>query len=105
MVLLEEAYLKLRILNKDNIINNLKTKKYNNQINYDNICLLNQTSLDIITKYFEGYDNKDLVTVESLEHEDFLGFANTGQVIEGSKRHIEMSQQFLDKFPNAKWVI
>ena len=70
-----------------------------------NITIGNQASLDIITKYFEGYNNKDLVTVENLEHEDFLGFANTGQVIEGSKQHIEMSQQFLDKFPNAKWEI
>ena len=52
MVLLEEEYLKLRILNKDNIINNLKTKKYNKQINYDNICLLDQTSLDIYEKDF-----------------------------------------------------
>ena len=51
------------------------------------------------------YNNKDLETVESLEHEDFLGFAHTGQVVEGSKQHIEMSKQFLDQFPNAKWEI
>ena len=31
-----------------------------------NITIGNQASLDIITKYFEGYNNKDLVTVESL---------------------------------------
>ena len=36
---------------------------------------------------------------------DFLGFSHTGQVIEGSKQHIEMSKQFLDMFPNAKWEI
>ena len=64
-----------------------------------------QASLDIIVNYFEGYNNKDLETVESLEHEDFLGFAHTGQVVEGSKQHIEMSKQFLDQFPNAKWEI
>ena len=64
-----------------------------------------QASLDVIVKYFEGYNNKDLETVESLEHEDFLGFAHTGQVVEGSKQHIEMSKQFLDQFPNAKWEI
>jgi len=52
MVLLEEDYLRLRILNKDNILNNLKTKKYNNQINYENVCLLDQTSLDIYEKDF-----------------------------------------------------
>ena len=35
-----------------------------------NITIGNLASLDIITKYFEGYNNKDLVTVESLEHEE-----------------------------------
>ena len=65
----------------------------------------NQAYLQIIEKYFEGYNNKDLVTVESLEHEDFLGFSHTGQVIEGSKQHIEVSKQFLDQFPSAKWEI
>ena len=64
-----------------------------------------QASLEVITNYFEGYNNKDLETVENLEHEDFLGFAHTGQVVEGSKKHIEMSKQFLDQFPNAKWEI
>ena len=64
-----------------------------------------QASLEVIANYFEGYNNKDLETVESLEHEDFLGFTHTGQVIEGSKQHIEMSKQFLDQFPNAKWEI
>jgi len=64
-----------------------------------------QASLEVITNYFEGYNNKDLETVENLEHEDFLGFAHTGQVVEGSKKHIEMSRQFLDQFPNAKWEI
>ena len=50
--------------------------------------------LEVIVNYFEGYNNKDLEIVESLEHEDFLGFAHTGQVVEGSKQHIEMSKQF-----------
>ena len=69
-----------------------------------NITTGDQASLEIIENYFEGYNNKDLETVESL-HEDFLGFAHTGQVVEGSKQHIEMSKQFLDQFPNAKWEI
>ena len=64
-----------------------------------------QASLQVITNYFEGYNNKDLETVENLEHEDFLGFAHTGQVVEGSEQHIEMSKQFLDQFPDAKWEI
>ena len=64
-----------------------------------------QASLSVIINYFEGYNNKDLEAVESLEHKDFLGFAHTGQVVEGSKQHIEMSKQFLDQFPNAKWEI
>jgi hypothetical protein len=70
-----------------------------------NITIGDQASLDIIIKYFEGYNNKDLETVESLEHEDFLGFAHTGQIVEGSKQHIEMSKKFLDQFPNARWEI
>ena len=70
-----------------------------------NITTGDQVSLEVIENYFEGYNNKDLETVESLEHEDFLGFVHTGQVVEGSKQHIEMSKQFLDQFPNAKWEI
>ena len=69
------------------------------------ITMGDQASLEVIVNYFEGYNNKDLEIVESLEHEDFLGFAHTGQVVEGSKQHIEMSKQFLDQFPNAKWEI
>ena len=69
------------------------------------ITIGEQASLEVIINYFEGYNNKDLETIESLEHKDFLGFAHTGQVVEGSKQHIEMSKQFLDQFPNAKWEI
>ena len=31
-----------------------------------------QASLEVIASYFEGYNKKDLETVESLEHEDFF---------------------------------
>lgn len=64
-----------------------------------------ESSLKIIEKYFEGYNNKDLKVVESLEHEDFLGYSHTGQVVSGSKEHIEMSKQFLDTYDNARWNI
>ena len=64
-----------------------------------------QSSLKIIEKYFEGYNNKDLKVVESLEHDDFLGYSHTGQVVSGSKEHIEMSKQFLDTYDNARWNI
>ena len=64
-----------------------------------------ESSLEIIEKYFEGYNNKDLRVVENLEHEDFLGYSHTGQIVSGSKKHIEMSQQFLDTYDNAKWDI
>jgi len=64
-----------------------------------------ESSLKIIEKYFEGYNNKDLRVVENLEHEDFLGYSHTGQIVSGSKKHIEMSQQFLDTYDNAKWDI
>ena len=86
--------------------------KQSNVIGYESedgnkvdITMGDQASLEVIVNYFEGYNNKDLEIVESLEHEDFLGFAHTGQVVEGSKQHIEMSKQFLDQFPNAKWEI
>tara|TARA_B100000575_G_scaffold108457_1_gene86340 strand:+ start:495 stop:1019 length:525 start_codon:yes stop_codon:yes gene_type:complete len=69
------------------------------------VTIGDQASLEVIVNYFEGYNNKDLETVESLEHEDFLGFTHTGQVVEGRQQHIEMSKQFLDQFPNAKWKI
>ena len=64
-----------------------------------------ESSLKIIEKYFEGYNNKDLKVVERLEHEDFLGYSHTGQVVSGSKEHIEMSKQFLDTYDNARWNI
>ena len=64
-----------------------------------------ETSLKIIEEYFQGYNNKDLSVVEKLEHEDFLGYSHTGQVITGSKEHIELSKQFLDTYDNARWDI
>ena len=51
MVLSEEDYLHLRELNKDSIINNLQ-KNILNQNNLENLCLLDQTSLDKYEKDF-----------------------------------------------------
>jgi hypothetical protein len=51
MVLSEEHYLHLRELNKDSIINNLQ-KNILNQNNLENLCLLDQTSLDKYEKDF-----------------------------------------------------
>ena len=52
MVLLEEDYLRLRILNKDKIMDKLQKNDINYHIDYENLCLLDQTSLD---KYQEDF--------------------------------------------------
>jgi hypothetical protein len=52
MVLLEEDYLRLRILNRDKIMDKLQKNDINYHIDYENLCLLDQTSLD---KYQEDF--------------------------------------------------
>ncbi len=92
--------------------NNEGLKNQNNVFGYEmegkekvEIIRGDKESLKIIEKYFEGYNNKDLGVIENLEHEDFIGYSHTGQIVNGSKEHILLSKQFLDTFENARWDI
>lgn len=64
-----------------------------------------QESLKVIEQYFEAYNNKDLKTVASLEHEDVIFYTHTAVIIEGSEKHMELSKGYLENYPNAQWDI
>ena len=62
-------------------------------------------STDVIRKWFDSYNARDLETVSSIEHDDVVLHAPNGMIIRGSEEHSELSKQFLDAYPNAKWEI
>lgn len=62
-------------------------------------------STEIIRTWFNSYNNKDLETVSSIEHDDVVLYAPNGMVIKGSKQHSELAQEFLSAYPNARWEI
>lgn len=63
------------------------------------------SSTEIIRKWFDSYNARDLETVSSIEHDDVVLFAPNGMIIRGSKQHSELAQQFLSAYPNAKWEV
>lgn len=65
----------------------------------------NLESTDVIKKWFESYNARDLETVESIEHEDIVLHAPNGMIIKSSQEHTELAAQFLAAYPNAKWEI
>ena len=65
----------------------------------------NIESTDIIKKWFDSYNSRDLETVSSIEHEDVVLHAPNGMILRGSEKHSELSKQFLSAYPNAKWEI
>ena len=62
-------------------------------------------SVEIIRKWFDSYNARDLETVSSIEHDDVVLHAPNGMIIRGSEQHTELAQQFLSAYPNAKWEI
>ena len=62
-------------------------------------------STEIIRKWFDSYNARDLETVSSIEHDDVVLHAPNGMIIKGSEQHTELAQQFLSAYPNAKWEI
>ena len=62
-------------------------------------------STEIIRKWFDSYNARDLETVSSIEHDDVVLHAPNGMIIRGSEEHSELSKQFLSAYPNAKWEI
>ena len=62
-------------------------------------------STEIIRKWFDSYNARDLETVSSIEHDDVVLHAPNGMIIRGSEQHTELAQQFLSAYPNAKWEI
>lgn len=75
-----------------------------NDTNAD-IYVGNVESTEIIKKWFDSYNTRDLETVSSIEHEDVVLHAPNGMIVRGSEKHSELSKQFLSAYPNAKWEI
>ena len=65
----------------------------------------NLESTDVIKKWFDSYNARDLETVESIEHEDIVLHAPNGMIIKSSQEHTELAAQFLAAYPSAKWEI
>ena len=65
----------------------------------------NLESTDVIRKWFESYNARDLETVASIEHEDVVLYAPNGMIIKSSQEHTELAAQFLAAYPNAKWEV
>ena len=62
-------------------------------------------STEVIRKWFDSYNARDLETVSSIEHDDVVLHAPNGMIIRGSEQHAELAQEFLTAYPNAKWEI
>ncbi len=62
-------------------------------------------STEIIKKWFDSYNARDLETVSSIEHDDVMLHAPNGMIVRGSEQHSELSKQFLSAYPNARWEI
>tara|TARA_Y100000768_G_C23980751_1_gene685649 strand:- start:2529 stop:3032 length:504 start_codon:yes stop_codon:yes gene_type:complete len=63
------------------------------------------SSTDVMEEFFDAYNNRDLESVYSLEHEDIILYAPNGMMIEGRDKHKELSQQFLDANSSVRWDI
>ena len=62
-------------------------------------------STEVIRKWFDSYNARDLETVSSIEHEDVVLYAPNGMIINGSDEHPELAKEFLSAYPNAKWEV
>ena len=62
-------------------------------------------STEVIRKWFDSYNARDLETVSSIEHDDVVLHAPSGMIIRGSEQHAKLAQEFLTAYPNAKWEI
>ena len=65
----------------------------------------NLESTEIIRKWFDSYNTRDLETVSSIEHDDVVLYAPNGMIIKGSDQHTELAKEFLSAYPNAKWEV
>ena len=65
----------------------------------------NVESTEIIRKWFDSYNARDLETVSSIEHDDVVLYAPNGMIIKGSDQHTELAKEFLSAYPNAKWEV
>ena len=62
-------------------------------------------STEVVKAFFGAYNNADLETVKTMEHEDVMYYTPSGAVIEGRDAHLEMAKEFLDANENPKWNI
>ena len=51
-------------------------------------------STEIIRKWFDSYNARDLETVSSIEHDDVVLHAPNGMIIKGSEQHTELESNF-----------
>ena len=63
------------------------------------------SSIEVVKAFFDAYNSKDLQAVYKLEHDDVVLYAPNGMMVEGSKQHFELGEQFLEANPIANWEI
>lgn len=62
-------------------------------------------STEVVKAFFGAYNNADLETVKTMEHEDVMYYTPSGAVIEGRDAHLEMAKEFLAANENPQWKI
>jgi hypothetical protein len=62
-------------------------------------------STAIVKAFFGAYNNADLETVKTMEHEDVIYYTPSGAVIEGRDAHLEMAKEFFAANESPHWKI
>ena len=62
-------------------------------------------STEVVKAFFGAYNNADLETVKTMEHEDVKYYTPSGAVIEGRDAHLEMAKEFFAANENPHWNI
>jgi len=63
---------------------------------------------EVWLKYIDAHNNRDLETIASINHEDWIGYTPDGSVVKGNDTHIEiLDNWFKTSNPNwkVKWMI
>lgn len=62
-------------------------------------------STEVVSAFFDAYNNADLEAVSTMEHEDVKYYTPSGAVIEGRDAHLEMAKEFFAANENPHWNI
>ena len=63
---------------------------------------------EVWLKYIDAHNNRDLETIASINHKDWIGYTPDGSVVKGNDTHIEiLDNWFKTSNPNwkVKWMI